>query len=418
MSKLSRYSFGVGDRFARSGRAQLIPFLELRKRGVNVTPVWNKSYREHTIIGSEVSEPRKEADAAVKECGWEGDYFVDADHINMNTVGGFRDSCDFFTIDVADSIGSSVSDDCVNKFIEKHKSLIGKHCVLDNVPDVNVTMELLKNVADNYLSAVSEARKIYDRIKQGKGEESFVVELSMDETSEPQKPAELLCILAAIADADIPVQTIAPRFSGRFNKGVDYVGDLGVFALEFEQNVGVIQFAIKHFGLLPELKLSVHSGSDKFAIYEIMRKTLVRTGAGVHVKTAGTTWLAELIGLAESGDEGADMVKDIYNQAQSRMIELCLPYADVLDINPVKLPLPSMVMEWDSDKLVRTLSHDLRCPDYNQTFRQLMHLAYKIAAEMDQRFLSALKEATPYSEKNVSENIYRHLSQLFKPDVD
>ena len=107
-----------------------------------------------------------------------------------------------------------------------------------------------------------------------------------------------------IADEKIPAQTIAPKFTGRFNKGVDYVGDAEQFAKEFEQDVLVIDFAVKEFGLPEDLKLSVHSGSDKFTIYPIMAEIIKKYDKGLHVKTAGTTWLEEVIGLAISGDEG------------------------------------------------------------------------------------------------------------------
>src|SRR2546430_16215691 len=120
----------------------------------------------------------------------------------------------------------------------------------------------------------------------------------MDETDSPQTPPELLVILAAIADEGIPAQTIAPKFTGRFNKGVDYVGDLAQFEKEFHDDLAVIAFAIARYGLLANLKLSVHSGSDKFSIYAPIRRALRRTGAGLHVKTArgdpagGMRWLA------------------------------------------------------------------------------------------------------------------------------
>ena len=87
------------------------------------------------------------------------------------------------------------------------------------------------------------------------------------------------------------MQTIAPKFTGRFNKGVDYVGDLDQFAREFEEDLLVIDFAVKEFGLPKELKLSVHSGSDKFSIYPIIAEAIAKYDKGIHLNTAGTTWL-------------------------------------------------------------------------------------------------------------------------------
>lgn len=102
---LSKYSIGVGDRFAHQARAQLKACMKAAAKGVDVVPVWNKSNREHTIIGSEPASARAAADEAVKTLGWKKPYFVDADHINITTVDKFIGACDFYTIDVADLIG-------------------------------------------------------------------------------------------------------------------------------------------------------------------------------------------------------------------------------------------------------------------------------------------------------------------------
>ena len=95
----------------------------------------------------------------------------------------------------------------------------------------------------------------------------------------------------------------------------------------------MIAHAIAQYGLPENLKLSVHSGSDKFSIYPIIGNALRRTGAGVHVKTAGTTWLEELIGLAEAGGDGLALSKEIYSKALENVDAMCEPYASVIDID-------------------------------------------------------------------------------------
>src|SRR5512141_2574341 len=102
---LEQYSIGVGDRFGHEGVPQLQALHLAMKEGVSITPVWNKSYREHTIIGTNPSDARKAADQAVAESKWTGSYYVDADHISLKTVDLFLTSSDFFTLDVADFIG-------------------------------------------------------------------------------------------------------------------------------------------------------------------------------------------------------------------------------------------------------------------------------------------------------------------------
>ena len=411
--KLEKYSFGMGDRFLHQGRAQLQAILNAKQAGVEITPVWNKSNREHKTIGTEPISLREEADAAVADLGWSENYRVDADHINLDTVGRFLECSDFFTIDVADEIGNPASEDEISAFVDKHEKYVGD---LD-IPGAGVfevSRESIESVARTFLKAVKNAGAIFRHIADAKGSDSFIPEVSMDETDNPQTPLEMFFILAAIADEGIPVQTVAPKFTGRFNKGVDYVGDVNQFEKEFNDDLAAISFAISEFGLPDNLKLSVHSGSDKFSIYEPIKKALRRTGAGLHVKTAGTTWLEELIGLAEAGGEGLAIAKEVYAKSRERMDELCGPYATVIDIDPAKLPTVDITNDWSGEQYANALRHDQNHPDYNPHFRQLLHVGYKVAAELGDRYYNALREFESDVSRNVTENLWeRHIKRLF-----
>ncbi len=125
----------------------------------------------------------------------------------------------------------------------------------------------MEQIARKYLKAVQDAGAIYRKIAEAKGEGQLHHRSVDGRDRYPADAAELLVILAALADEGVPVQTIAPKFTGRFNKGVDYVGDLAQFEKEFRDDLAVIAFAVRKFGLPANLKLSVHSGSDKFSIY-------------------------------------------------------------------------------------------------------------------------------------------------------
>src|SRR3954453_836304 len=352
---LPKYSVGVGDRFAHEAKAQLQAFILAAEKGVDIAPVWNKSNREHNIIGSEPSSARAAADEAVKALGGKKPYYADADHINLKTVDRFVQPCDFFTIDVAESIGKPADPEAVQAFVDRHPELIGEV----NIPGIERSFvtdrRFVETVANKFLAAVTEAGEIYRHIASKKGEGQFITEVSMDETDSPQTPVELLIILAAIADEKIPIQTIAPKFTGRFNKGVDYVGDLEKFSQEFRDDIAVIAYAIKRYNLPSNLKLSVHSGSDKFSIYALIREAMRKTGAGLHLKTAGTTWLEELIGLAEAGGEGLSLAKEIYAQALEHRDDLCAPYASVIDIKRPRLPSAEVVMKWTGAQYANAL---------------------------------------------------------------
>jgi hypothetical protein len=298
--------------------------------------------------------------------------------------------------------------------VQKYKKYIGS-LAIDGIDETfEISEELIKTIAGKFLLAVKQAGEIYRHIEAVKGANNFVTEVSMDETDQPQTPVEMFFILAAVADEGIPAQTIAPKFTGRFNKGVDYVGDLAGFTKEFEEDLAVVAFAIKEFGLPENLKLSVHSGSDKFSIYAPIAKALKKFDAGLHLKTAGTTWLEELIGLAMAGGDGLTIAKEVYTKSLSRMDELCGPYATVIDIDQAKLPLAQDIEKWDGQRFASALRHDQSCQQYNPNLRQLLHVAYKVAAEMETRFLDALKKHEDIIAQNVTENIYeRHIKPLF-----
>lgn len=410
---LRKYSIGVGDRFGHQGAAQLAAVQKAVDLGVYVTPVWNKSFREHQIIGTTPQDQRQAADQAVIEFDWQDPYYVDADHINLNNVDGFLEHCDFFTIDVADVIGRQADRERLDKVIRRQSRLSGPLVLVADRPAIDISRDVIEQTALKYVHAIDTAGRIYQYIRDRKSG-SFEVEISMDETDQPQTPAELLLILEGLATAGIPCRTIAPRFSGRFNKGVDYVGDVTRFAQEFESDVAVIQYAVKAFGLPETLKLSVHSGSDKFSIYPIMRTILRRWDAGVHLKTAGTTWLEECIGLASADEAGADLLKEIYAQAYEQRDDLMAPYREVLDIDISKLPLPREIAYFSGQSLADSITHRQTEPSYNRHMRQLMHVAYKLAAEKRELFFPGLERCRAIIAQRVTDNLFvNHLKPLF-----
>ncbi|RYG71018.1 hypothetical protein EON80_06065 [bacterium] len=414
MLLLEPFSFGIGDRFAHQAKAQLRAFQLLAQQGVHVTPVWNKSYREHTTIGSQPRSVLSAAETAVRELGWEAPFHIDADHVRLETVDGFLDSSDFYTLDVADFIGQKAPTSNIEAFVSHHPELVGTLQIEGLDTPFTLSSEEITRIAAKYLLAAQGAGRIYRHIAQKKGEGSFITEVSMDETDTPQTPPELLVILAALADERIPVQTIAPKFTGRFNKGVDYLGDIAQFEREFNDDLAVIAHAVQIYELPSNLKMSVHSGSDKFSIYAPIRRALGRFNAGLHIKTAGTTWLEEVIGLAEADGEGLVLAKDIYAQAMEKSEAMCAPYASVIDVQFDKLPPASEVNGWTSEQFVAALRHDPSHPEFDPSLRQLIHVGYKIAAQMGDRYLDALENNEEIVARNVTDNLFeRHMKPLF-----
>jgi len=410
--KLPPFTLGIGDRFGHQGKAQLRALQKAVEHGVQVSPVWNKSNREHNLIGTEPSSLRAEADEAVASLGWKAPYFVDADHINLKTVDRFLEASDFFTIDVADSIGKQPDPAAVARLVEKHAG--------DPIAYPGLSSPILRGseqiaaAAAKFLAAMQEAGEVYRHIAARKPAGSFAVEVSTDEASSPQTPAELYLILAMLADEGVPVATIAPKFTGQFNKGVDYEGDLADFTREFEDDLIVLKHAGPALGLPEGLKLSVHSGSDKFSIYPVINRLVRKHGAGLHLKTAGTTWLEEIAAIAGSGEAGRALAAGIYADALARYEEVTAPYATVLHIDKEHLPTAAEVASWDGARLSRAIIHEQSSPDFNPHVRQLFHVAFKLAAEAGPKFTDLLKLHEEAVGLAVTANLWeRHLKPLF-----
>lgn len=410
--KLPKYTIGIGDRFAHQGKAQLRALQTALEHGLHVSPVWNKSNREHNLIGTEPASLRNEADEAVLALGWKAPYFVDADHINLKTVDRFLEASDFFTIDVADSINKQPDPAAIERLVEKHA---GEPLLYPGLSSPILRgREQVMAAAGKFLAAMQEAGEVYRHIAARKPAGSFVVEVSTDEASAPQTPAELYLILAMLSDEGVPVATIAPKFTGQFNKGVDYEGNLADFTREFEDDLIVLKHAGPALALPEGIKLSVHSGSDKFSIYPVINRLVKKHDAGLHLKTAGTTWLEEIAAIAASGEEGRKLASGIYADALERYDEVTAPYATVLHIDRSKLPKASEVSSWDGARLARAIIHEQSCPDFNPHVRQLFHVAFKLAAEAGPTYTDLLKKHDEAVGHAVTGNLWdRHLKPLF-----
>jgi hypothetical protein len=412
---LTPYSFGIGDRFGQQGEAQLKAIQKAQdKSGISITPVWNKSHREHQIIGTQPPEVRREADQAVDALQWSKAYFVDADHITRHTVDHYLDCSDFFTLDVSEFIGQPCDEGAKDQFLQQNRSFIGELTIAGIDEIFTVSEDFLADWTDQYLQAIGQAGELFEYIRSRKESENVVYEISIDEVDTPQTPIELFFILKTAASRNIAINTIAPKFTGDFYKGVDYAGDVDQFAREFEQDLLVIAHAVGEFGLPSDLKLSVHSGSDKFSLYPHINRLIKKHGAGLHLKTAGTTWLEELTGLAAAGGEALDLAASIYRDAYNRLPELTEPYVEVINISEDALPSPDEAAQWTSKEFVAALEHDEENPAYNSSFRQLLHCGYKIAAERGSVFKDAVQQNEEFIAPRVTQNLFeRHLKPLF-----
>ena len=166
---LEKFSIGVGDRFAHQAKAQLRAFQLIAKDGADVVPVWNKSNREHTFVGSEPASVLAAAKVAVEALGWKSGWHVDADHINLKTVDRFIPHSDFFTLDVADSIGQPAAPEAIKAFVDRHPELIGTIAIPKIDSPFQTMRAEIERIAEKFLLAVEDAGKIYRHIAVQKG---------------------------------------------------------------------------------------------------------------------------------------------------------------------------------------------------------------------------------------------------------
>lgn len=411
---IKKYSFGVGDRFARQGKYLLQAFVEAKAMGLEISPVWNKSFREHKAVHSLPLSVRKEADQATRDLNWKEPYFVDADHINIHTVHPFLSSSDYFTVDVTNYIGHPLQLPEKSDFLRKYQAYIGLLEVPGLSTELIITTDQLLTIADKFYKATLAAAQVYECIKQKKNGQNIILEISMDEVDTPQSPVELLFILRMLADQKVPVNAIAPKFSGHFNIGVDYEGEIPAFKKEFEEDLMVLKYAVEKFDLPTDLKLSIHTGSDKFSLYPIINTLIKKHDAGLHVKTAGTIWLEELTTLAQAGNKELNFVRDISIEALERFDELIAPYATLTNINKVALPSPETLRRWKAEDYVGALKNYQPNGRYNPSLRQLLHAAYKLAAESRDIFIPSQEEHAELIGENVKDNILnRHIIPIF-----
>jgi hypothetical protein len=132
------------------------------------------------------------------------------------------------------------------------------------------------------------------------------------------------------------------------------------------------------------------------------------------LKTAGTNWLEEVIGLSLAGGSCLGVAQEIYAKAFGRIDELSQPYATVIDIRRNELPDPSVVSGWDGEALAAALTHDQADPRYNASMRQLVHVSFKVAAELGPVYLDAVDSARETISACVTGNLFdRHIQPLF-----
>jgi hypothetical protein len=315
-----RRSFGFGDRlgFATPGH------IAACRKG-NLLPIFaQQSVREMTRTQRTPQEVMTAAQRGIQQEGWTNVWGADADHLKTRedvfnlAVAGYT----FYTIDPsafvqnqADHLSGSdlaaAVDDVVKSgafgSVRELESLYFRHgCELPGAAPIGFPeREPLYRAAVKYGKAIAHAQKMAEWISRAKPQRGAEIEVSVDETETPTSPAEHLFIGLELKRRGVRAVSVAPRFVGEFEKGIDYKGDLKAFESALRQHVAIAKFCGPY-------KISVHSGSDKFKVYPILGRVC---GELLHVKTAGTSYLEALRVVAR---QAPDLFTEIIEYSMAR----------------------------------------------------------------------------------------------------
>jgi tagaturonate epimerase len=290
-------SVGFGDRLgvATTGHVASV-------RGSTAAPIFaQQSVRENTRTGRTPQQVMDDATWGVFQTGWREAWGADADHMKLVTdIDPFVDAgYTFFTIDPGDHVddaAETADDDTLREKVDalpwdalqsspdSLRSQIPQTITLDGLT-LDFDEHTIFKAGAKYGRAVAHTAKMARHLRERKGGAPFDLEMSVDETNTTTTLQEHFYITSELKRLGVSFESLAPRFVGRFEKGVDYIGDLD----ELDRNIAGHAAVMRHFG--NSYKLSVHTGSDKFGVYPLALK---HTGGLVHVKTAGTSYLEAL----------------------------------------------------------------------------------------------------------------------------
>jgi len=346
-----KFTIGLGDRLGCAGEGHLKLLA-----GKGIFPVLaQQSIRELNLTGRTYEDVLASAVWAVFNEGYTDGYGADGDHLKQPFEIEYAIACGFsmITLDCSEHIDNtivSMDDAALNAKYEEISPAIRKAYEEKylNCTECGVTFtkkSLMQSVLI-YSDAIEYTEMIYNRFIKPNG---IDFEMSIDETATATSPENHYFLASELYTRGIVCETLAPRFCGEFQKGIDYIGDVAQFKKEYIVHDRIA----RHFGY----RVSVHSGSDKFSVFPVIHE--VSTG-GVHVKTAGTNWLEALRVVAKLEPS---LIREMYTYAVEK-----LPVAQAYyHIRPSQADAPSI--ENMPDSQLPTLL------DMEDT-RQILHITY------------------------------------------
>jgi hypothetical protein len=397
-----RPSIGLGDRLGMA-TAGHIEALGTR----NVYPIFaQQSIRELNFTGRTFDDVIDSAAWAVFASGWTAAWGADGDHLKKETeiAAALADGATMITLDSSEKIDNTIlglsDEQLVTRYEEidlaireQYESLyLDKPFIVGSLTLTLDRQSLMRDVLI-YHRSLEFIQKIYEHQIKDHGR-PIDFEVSIDETATPTDPKSHLFIALEMKRRSVVVSTLAPRFIGEFQKGIDYQGDLGAF----ESDVVAHTAIAKHFGY----RLSIHSGSDKFSIFPILSRVIA---APFHVKTAGTNWL-EAVRLVAQKDPA--LYREMHAHALERFDDATAFYHVTTDLGAIKA-----LDECRDEELAAYLDDD--------NARQLLHITYGyLLLDEDEkgeklfapRFFALLEREEAHYRHLLATHIGKHLELL------
>lgn len=398
-------SLGFGDRLGLATPGHIRSM-----RGTHISPVLaQQSIREMKRTGRTPEEVMDAATWGVVQEGYRDTFGSDADHlqqpldIDRTAAAGFT----MFTIDPGEHVDDEADRRAPADLAEKltkldtesleataddlRKRYVGQTFALEGGGEVTFDEPTFLRAAAKYAGAVAHTVRMYRHLCGKRDEGEFELEVSVDETETPTSPAEHYFFAAELKRLGVEWVSLAPRFVGRFEKGVDYIGDLDEFRGSFAEHVAVMR-------TLGPYKISIHSGSDKFSIYPIVAEL---TESLVHVKTAGTSYLAALKAIARTDPE---LFREIVAFARDRYETDKATYHVSADLT--RLP---ELGELPDDSLAELTDHF--------DARQMLHVTFGsiLTADDGEQFGERLFEALRRDEETHYDAVSSHLRRHVEP---
>ncbi|GIP31486.1 tagaturonate epimerase family protein [Paenibacillus sp. J2TS4] len=397
-------TIGLGDRLglASPGHIETV-------RGRGIRPVLaQQSIRELNLTNRDYKQVLDSACYAALQEGYRDGFGADGDHLKVEqdiemALGlGFT----MLTLDCSDRIDNTIEGKSEEEIAQQYANLpedvrkrleqtyLQQEIKAGSVA-IHFDMANLQKYALVYLDAIGFTIEIYEKYIRNLGR-PIDFELSIDETMTPTDPAAHYMVAHELYLAGLDLYSVAPRFCGEFQKGIDYIGDLR----QFEQELQIHSAIADHFGY----KLSIHSGSDKFSVFPMIAKY---TKGRFHVKTAGTNWLEAMRTIAK-----------VHPQLYRRMHEYALNHY------PEALAYYHVTTDFDAIVPLAEMS-DERLPEYmdENNARQLIHITYGLLLQakdeqghslFKEELYRTLEEREAEYEQALIRHIGRHLELLGK----